>query len=248
MATRRDLVQCVIEGIEEGQANYENISGGYWAWEGAEYWLTVHVALSLWKLIGDGQVTVETRGKDGMETAGRSRGPRRRIVDNGMRFDILLWHKNEAARAPIEIKSQQTDKSLIIKDVKRVIAALMGSGMKFGIVGYYFSRTSKTEHAIESVESYVVDLQDRCKNIRDVKNKRIRILPRCSKMHGDKEDAWIAGSLLIVKMKKLGPRRSLVPHPLAVAPHSQPSKLKRSFAKSYFYRIVDIVQSPPQLH
>lgn len=194
--------QCVIKGIEDAQENYKNMSGGCWAWEGAEYWLTVHVALSLWELIGDGQVTVETRGKDGMEAAGRNRGPRRRIVDNSMKFDILLWHKNEAARAPIEIKSQQTDKNLIIKDVKRVIAALMGSGMKFGIVGYYFSRTrSERKSAMERVESYVVDLEDRCKNIKDVKNKRIRILSRYSKIHGDKEDAWIAGSLLLEELK-----------------------------------------------
>ena len=201
MATRCDLVQCVIKGIEDGQVNYENMSGGCWVWEGAEYWLTVQVALSLWDLLGNGQVTVESRGKDGMEAAGRNRGPRRHIVDNNMRFDIILWHKNEAARAPIEIKSQQTDKNLIIKDVNRVIAALMGSGMKFGIVGYYFSRTrGEYKSALKRVESYVMDLEERCKDIKDLKKGRIRILPHRSEMYGDEEDAWIAGCFLIEKV------------------------------------------------
>ena len=91
--------------------------------------------------------------------------------------------------------------NLIIKDVNRVIAALMGSGMKFGIVGYYFSRTrGEYKSALKRVESYVMDLEERCKDIKDLKKGRIRILPHRSEMYGDEEDAWIAGCFLIEKV------------------------------------------------
>lgn len=197
MATRHELVQCVLAGIENGQEQYESMSGGDWAWAGSEYWLTVHVALGLRALVGDGRVTVEGAGKVAMEAAGRNRGRPRLVIQSNMRFDIVLWHRNTAARAPIEIKSQKNDKNLIIKDVSRVIAALKGSQMKFGIVGYYFSRTGGVRgNAIERVESYAADIEERCRKIRE---KNIRISPRCGEIHGDAGDAWFAGCLLIEK-------------------------------------------------
>ena len=194
MATRSDLVQRVLEGIKSGQAKYEEMSGGCWVWEGAEYWLTVHVALSLWDLVGDGQVTVENQSNETMAAAGRRRGRPRIVVDN-KRFDIVLWHKNGTSRAPVEIKSQQIDKNLIIKDVKRVIGAVKQSKMKFGIVGYYFSRTStKGKTAIERIDSYVEDIEKMCMEIEE---NRIRVSSHRSESYGDEEYAWIAGCLLI---------------------------------------------------
>ena len=197
MATRRDLFQCVLQGIESGQESYEKMSGGDWAWAGAEYWLTVHVALRLRDLLGDGLITVEGPVRSAMETAGRSRGRPRLIVQGNLRFDIVLWHKNAAARAPIEIKCQQNDRNLIIKDVNRVIGALKGSGMKFGLVGYYFSRTNgANKTAIARIESYVEGLRKMYNKIEE-KEDRIAIKSHLSEINGNKDDAWIAGCLLI---------------------------------------------------
>jgi len=156
MANRQEVVQGVLDGIEGGQGQYEKMTGGEWVWQGSEYWLTVHVALGLWDLVGDGQVTVEGNANETMEAAGRSRGRRRLILHGNRRFDIVLWYKNGAVRAPIEIKSQQSDINLLAKDGERVKAALTGSGMKFGIAGYYYSSTrTKRDTAKKNVESYV---------------------------------------------------------------------------------------------
>jgi len=77
-----------------------------------------------------------------------------------------------------------------------VLASLTGSGMKFGIVGYYYSKQSTNRKtAKEIVESYVEDVEEKFKEFED--NSRIKISSSCGKTHGDDDDAWIAGCLLI---------------------------------------------------
>jgi len=201
MANRRDLVKCVRQGIEYGQERYEQISDGCWVYEGAEYWLTVHVALGLCELVGDGLVTVEGQTNETMATAGRRRGRTPLIID-GKRFDIVLWYKNGAARAPIEIKmkhSLQGQRKDIINDAKRVIAALKRSEINFGIVGYYYSADkAEIKAATKRVKSFVKGLTTECKKYEEQTEERsIRISSHLGKIHGDKEYAWIAGCLLI---------------------------------------------------
>ena len=197
MANRRDLVRCVRQGLEWGQDQYEQISGGCWAYEGAEYWLTVHVARRLWELVGDGLVTVEGKTNEAMAAAGRRSGRPPLIVDK-KRFDIVIWNKNGAARAPIEIKSKhslQGQMGDIIHDTRRIIAALKRSEMKFGIVGYYYSADNgKNKAATERIKSYVKSLKNKCM---EYEESSIRISSQLGEIHGDEEYAWIAGCLLI---------------------------------------------------
>ena len=196
MANRLDLVKCVLKGIESAQGQYEKMSGGDWVWSGAEYWLTVHVALGLWCLVGDGQLTVEGKANEAMKAAGRRPGRTPLIIHN-KRFDIVLWHRNGETQAPIEIKCQQSDKNLVVKDAKRVITALKKSEMKFGIVGYYYSRTSgKIKTAAELLESYIEKLEKKAQDL-EKGEKYIKISSYRGKIHGNREDAWIAGCLLI---------------------------------------------------
>ena len=149
MATRNQIVDAVLEGIQEAQKDYSRMAGE-WVWEGSEYWITVYVARKLWELEGDERVTVEGSSNQAMESAGRSRGrPRPRIKNK--RFDIVLWTAGGIAKTPIEIKNQR-EPGAIIEDVKRVIAALKGSNMRFGIAGYFYSRArGKRETATAGV-------------------------------------------------------------------------------------------------
>ena len=200
MASRSDIVQSILKGIERAQKNYCDLSGGSWVWEAAEYWITTHVAMNLGKLLGDGCVTVESNSEIAFASAGKQRGRPYPVVKN-KRFDIVLWWRNGSARAPIEMKSQ-TSKEAILRDRDRVIAALKQANMEFGMVGFFYSRargsSGKGLDAIELVDRYLERIRESSVKVdADVEVKAYQ-----GNVFGDKNDAWTAGCLLIEKRRR----------------------------------------------
>ena len=191
MATKKQIVNAVLKGIQEAQKDYSRMAGE-WVWEGSEYWITVYVARKLWKLVGDERVTVEGSSDQAMESAGRSRGrPRPGTINK--RFDIVLWTAAGIAKAPIEIKNQRSPEA-VIEDVEKVIAALKGSNMRFGIAGYFYSRTrGERETATALVENYIRN------RLQYEAEEGIRLSHRSSPIFGDEDNAWVAGCFLIEK-------------------------------------------------
>ena len=190
MASRGKIVNTVLEGIQEAQNDYFDMASA-WAWEGAEYWITVYVARKLWDMEGNGRVTVEGNSNEALKKAGRYRGRPRRVINN-KRFDIVLWKANGGAKAPIEIKNQR-DSSSILNDMERISAAIKQSNIKFGIVGYFYSRTrGKRNTAIELVKSYMKTI---CEKSKDQVEEGVEVRHRSGKICGDENDAWCCGVL-----------------------------------------------------
>ena len=151
MATRKEIVRSVIDGIVNAQKKYVRMSGDTSVQQGAEYWITTHVAFSLWKLLGDGTVTIEEQSEAAFYYSQKQLGAPYK-ASKRKRFDILLWSKKSIPLAPIEIKTHGPIAE-ILKDVEKLVAALKQANMKFAVVGYYYSRSSgKRDSAIELVE------------------------------------------------------------------------------------------------
>ena len=198
MASRKQIVRAVLAGIQKAQNDYSNMAGA-WAWEGAEYWITVYVARELWKLEEDRWVTVEGRSNDAMKSAGRYSGRTRHVINN-KRIDIILWWgKGNRARAPIEIKKQRASDA-VISDMKRIVAALKHSRMEFGIVGYFYSRTRTTR---KTAKKYVEDYMNEVyKKAQSEIEANITVSHYKGNISGDEDDAWGAGCLLIQKPRQ----------------------------------------------
>lgn len=150
---REDVVKAIISGIKKAHKDYSRMSGGIWVGNGPEYWVTTHVANKLSDLCGDGVVVAEANSNKMMSAAGRGPG-RTPLLVHHRRFDIALYFSKGGPRAVIEIKNQQ-QKSNLLEDVKRVLAALRVSSLWFGAVAYYYSaQGGPRKSAEEKVKDY----------------------------------------------------------------------------------------------
>lgn len=194
--SRGALGKAIIDGIKQAQNDYSRMSGGSWVWEGAEYWITTHVARRLWKIVGDSAVIIEGSSDATLEEAGRRRG-RKPNVTKKKRYDIVVYFKTtDTPRAVVEIKRvTQTSRKSPLKDVKRIVAALKSAKLRFGAVGYYFSASGGSgKDAKEKISDYVEMLESEAQALASKRGFSVESMQRTA---GDKQDAWVAGCLLI---------------------------------------------------
>ncbi|MDA8010033.1 MAG: hypothetical protein MPK62_06190 [Alphaproteobacteria bacterium] len=190
---REDVVNAILSGIQKAHKDYYRMSGGLWMWHGPEYWVTTYVAKALWKICGDGTVVAEEGSSKMMKGAGRKQGRPSQIV-RGKRFDIALYFANGEPRAPIEIKNQGSSEG-VLKDVKRMLAALRESRLLFGAVAYCYSKEGgKQKNAQEKVKDYGKNLSEKAKSLaaKDGCSAESKIC-----VSGDAADAWLAGCILL---------------------------------------------------
>ncbi len=184
---------AILKGIRKAHRDYYRMSGGYWMSDGPESWVQIYVARALWKIFGDGTVACEAGSTATVEDAGRRRKRLSSLV-KGKRYDIVLYFKKGTPRAVIEIKRQKSKES-VLRDVKKVVAALKAANLRFGAVAYLRSRPGgKQKTASEKLSDYVNDIELRADKVTGrkytTKNSRAYI-------SGDTDDAWIADCILI---------------------------------------------------
>jgi len=200
MATRgqigiEHLPELVIKGIKSARAEYHKMAGEYTR-DFPEYMVTTHVAKQLHKKYGDGTVTLETVSDEVL--ARRSGRPHR--GSKNKRYDIVLWRKDGYARAAIEIKHQQANKQLVLKDLARVYHALeAGTRIQAGVIAYCYepvSYASKRE-TLKTQRQKVVEYRD------DIEAQAKRLL-RSTGYSAEKssyisrgDDVWVCGCLVL---------------------------------------------------
>lgn len=143
MVARSEIVGAAIEGVIAAQKAYAEWSGE-WLWMAPEYLTTVYVGMKLAEAVGSYQLTLEQGTRSAMEDAGaKGRGNLHHHIRENGRFDILLWTKDGAPKAPIEIKVQVTNSRKIMSDVHRIQKVLIRkketSSFSFGMIVYYIS-------------------------------------------------------------------------------------------------------------
>ena len=198
--SRGALAKAIVDGIKKAQDDYEDMSGGLWVWEGAEYWITTYVARQLWKLIGPRSVIIEGASDQTLREARRRRG-RKAGATKGKRYDIVVYFPSrDTPRAVVEIKLSG-NKDAFLKDVTRVVAALKASRLRFGAVGYYFSYRSDSKDVKQKLREFA---DERCAVASDIAGKDgFRVVPKVytSPVYTwddeEEEHAWLAGCLVI---------------------------------------------------
>lgn len=191
---RAKAMPAILGGIKKAQQDYEKMSG-LWVWQGAEYWITSYVARALWKIYGDKSVVVEGDSNSTLDAAGRKRGRTPKIAKN-KRYDIVLYFKHGKPRAVVEIKVQAASKMSIETDIKRVIAAVKKSKLRFGAVGYYWAEDSGSQKsANEKVIGYAKGLEERAKKIADKQGMNTTCKWYRTTKGG--KSAWLAGCILV---------------------------------------------------
>lgn len=193
---------AVIKGIKRARNDYLKMAGDI-TLEWPEDWVKTYIAKQLWKTFGDGLVTVESLS-DGVLTRKKGRPSGN---SKGARYDIVLWKRNGTARAVIELKHQQPDKNLLIKDVKRIIAALeSGVEVEFGALVYYYD-VDEHEYAQDKDDARIKTAREKVKGYRDDVLARAKAAMKGTKCCIDykasatyipnRPDKWVAGCLII---------------------------------------------------
>jgi len=194
--TASNIARAIVSGIRNSQETYKDTSGGVWIWEGAEFWVTVCTAKELKKIGQNYYVTVESNIEKIMSASGRAIGRPYDVIRGRKRFDIVLW-KRDCPIAPIEIKCQQSDINLLMRDLNRVSAAIRQSNMEIGALGYYFSANSRSpksrKNAKQKIKDYISNVEEVARASFD---SDFKVHPP-SFIGGNTEDAWAAGCLLI---------------------------------------------------
>ena len=194
--TRKELQKAIVDGIKKAQDDYWQMSG-FWVWQGSEYWITTYVARKLWKVLGDYTVVIEGSSDQTRKEAGNKKRGRTPSGVKNKRYDIVAYFKNEKPRAVIEIKSQQSA-TTVVGDVRRVVDALNTAKLRFGAIGYYYSKrddiSGTGKKALHKVKDYAEDLLDKTKEITDKEKFSVD-----SKIYTSvhEESAWLAGCIII---------------------------------------------------
>lgn len=144
-ATRKDdAAKSIIKGIEDAQTEYVKWSGGDWIWDAPEYLITTCIAK---RLARSNYVTLESNVTRMLREAGAVHcgAPSKKLRKNG-RFDIVLWRKNGAPRAAIEVKNRVWRFRQIEGDIERLIELvakkqITSSTFQFGAVAFYTCAT-----------------------------------------------------------------------------------------------------------
>lgn len=192
--SREHALDAILKGIKKANADYYAMSGS-WIWDGPEYWITTYVARSLWKKFGDSNVVCEGGSKATLKDAGQKVGRPPLLVMN-KRYDIVLYFQNGSPRAVIEVKNDQP-KGEVLKDVKRVVAALNAAKLRFAAVAYYccYSNESEGQKAVrEKINGYADRIEDGAAEIVG-KKYTTKHSKRYVSVEGN--DAWLAGCILI---------------------------------------------------
>ncbi|QBJ79592.1 hypothetical protein [Aquitalea sp. USM4] len=135
------IVQACLDGIENAQNSYNEMSGSWVCW-GPEYFITTEIARSLATLEGTKYITLENGTYAALTDANATgRGKFHPDIRIEGRVDIVLWWANGTPRAVIEVKNNVRNKSNYESDIKRIQTILARkrdqSSLKFGVFAFY---------------------------------------------------------------------------------------------------------------
>lgn len=189
------LPELVIKGIKSARAEYHKMAGEYTR-DFPEYMVTTHVARQLHKKYGNGTVTLETVSDEVL--ARRSGRPHKESKKK--RYDIVLWRKDGYARAAIEIKHQQANKTLVLNDLARVFRALdAGKEIQVGAIAYcyepvsYANKRESVKTQRQKAVEYRDDILTQAKRL--LRGKGYSVEQSSYTSRGD--DVWVCGCLIL---------------------------------------------------
>ena len=135
------VVQACLDGIENAQATYNEMSGSWMCW-GPEYFITTEIARALATLDGSKYITLENSTYAALDDANATgRGKFHPDIRIEGRVDIVLWWANGTPRAEKEVKNNVRKISNYESDIKRIQTILARkrdqSSLKFGIFAFY---------------------------------------------------------------------------------------------------------------
>ena len=220
---REKLRDAVLAGIKKAQKAYLDIYGD-WVEEASEYWITTYVAKEVAARLKTRWVGVEISSNLVRKLAPKPKPGNVSELAKDKKHDIVVFFQNRNKQKPfavIEMKSvSQGARKAPLDDVRKVIAILKATSMRFGVVGYYFCARKDRRgqrSAADKAWEYARNLKEGKRNKRGKKEwkgaeeiaARDGLTINLSKELGpssekdsvhvwdDGEHAWIAGCLVI---------------------------------------------------
>ncbi|MDI3258128.1 MAG: hypothetical protein QJR02_00160 [Sinobacteraceae bacterium] len=160
------IAQAVIKNIESAFDKYLEMSGD-WLDDAPESYVVCSIADSLYKRMrGNGWVALECPVSDFLDDSdepGDRRGRPPKALRSEGRFDITLYWKDGASRAPIEVKHPiVADKTILDSDARRLCSALREGGMQFGMLAFYIS-SDEPKRKDDTPEGRIIRRRDEIK-------------------------------------------------------------------------------------
>ncbi|WP_421703475.1 hypothetical protein [Aliiroseovarius sp.] len=132
---------------------YSKMSGGYWVWSGAEYFVTVKIAEKIRAAFkGEGWAVFLEEPLNYSDIRFRRGAPAKNERRSG-RVDVAAYEKRDNAwslRSIVEVKSGVAP-SQCVSDIKRIVAVLEGlSEPAVGCFAFYSSHSGKNLERVKS--------------------------------------------------------------------------------------------------
>ena len=128
MAGKNQIIYAIQEGAKEAQKNYNDASSSL-LFAAPEYFMTVHIFQSIFKVTLPDSLTLEHGIRDLLKT-NPPRGRKIKELSGGAKLDIILWYPNTGkVRGFIEVKKHASDCE---EDIRRICYMLKNDG-RFGV-------------------------------------------------------------------------------------------------------------------
>jgi len=203
--SRDEILEACIDGIKKSFFEYQKWNDGEWLWNAPEYFLTVNIAKSLWKIKKHTKfVSLEDNVRDTLKNANSSKASKlkRRARPDG-RSDIVFWWGGGTPRGIIEVKHAIYNKSHLQIDLDRIYELLKKkSDLEFGVTTFYIDTNQKKGNASDKLEERIK--KEFIKNIaKETKKKgyKYRWIYEEILSDNDNQDAAYAVAIMICKTK-----------------------------------------------
>jgi hypothetical protein len=127
---KRDLASALLEGIEEANIDYQDLSGGSWLCDyGAESFLVCHLLKKGLSVARESSskacATMEQSFMDIAKCSGanKKRGPLPAVLNGNFRADIVYWRNSDRPFGVVEVK-RKWNADLCIADIRRLEALI----------------------------------------------------------------------------------------------------------------------------
>lgn len=170
LLAKNAVVQACLDGIENAQAAYNEMSGSWVCWA-PEYLITTEIARSLAAQEGSKYITLENGTYDALDAANATgRGKFHPSIRIAGRVDIVLRWANYTPRAVIEVNNNVRSTSICTRDITRIKTMLARkrdqSSLKFGIFAFYTDcRASDLAEADQRIRNRLKTIETKTKGL-----------------------------------------------------------------------------------